>query len=364
MPRLRYRIRRRRRCRLAVRAVASRRCIARMGRHRGAIPWAALKKKVLALYEPGLAEAATRRQMHQIFRELDALGLRCSTDLDEQAVARWIAAHRADPRRGPNRAESLLRCVRIIANFAKSKGYLRVSPFDVKRFGTWIKAKAYPRRGKVRYKSSEQLQRLIEVADRKAATGGWVWMRARIFAYILLFTGRRSGEVRHILARNVNLEKGTIKIVPVGNWRPKTIGTGRTYAIPPVLVSALREWLPVCGANPFLPDDAEQGPIWLLPGRRGKKSKPWKGSRGYMPIDYIRELADEAGIGDMTIIGFRKSLGTNAKAAGLGGLERKELLGHSDEKTGDWYDEERVETMRPAVAKLADFYAPRRAAQA
>ena len=65
----------------------------------------------------------------------------------------------------------------------------------------------------------------------------------------------------------------------------------------------------------------------------------------------------------MTILGFRKSLGTHAKAMGLGGLERRELLGHALEETGDWYDEEAVESMRPAVAKIVSFYAPVRSAR-
>jgi hypothetical protein len=359
MPRLSRQTRRR--CRRPRSRVA---LLSRRGRstrrHRGFVPWSQLRTEVLALYEPPSAQPATLRQMSQVCRELDALGLEWASDLDDQAIARWIAAHKDDPRRGPQRAESLLRCIRRIVTIAKRKRYIQVNPFKVKTFGTWINAKAQPKRRGRLSKSREEIQAIREAAGRRALTGTWRDKRARVFTEILTFTAFRSDTARHILARNVDLVNRTIKIEPHGKWRPKTIGTGRTYAIDEPLVSILAEWLPICGADPFAPRDSQTG-VWLLPGRPGRNGKAWKGSQNYMPIDYVRAIAREAGVGDMTAIGFRKSLGTNAKVMGLSGLERRELLGHSDEKTGESYDDERVETMRPAVAKIVSFYAPARA---
>jgi integrase len=332
-----------------------------------AITWELLGEKIDALYEPPLAQPPTRRQVRQAWRELTALGPKKSSDLDEQLVARWVVAHAHDPGRGPARQESLLRVIRRFANYAVRRGYLRVSPFAIKPFKTWINAAAHRRRKRVRYKSGDEIRRMLHVVDRKAALfyqqerwrvsdPGWADGRGQALLYVYVYTGLRRNEALHILARNVDLENGMLTIEPVGNWRPKTVGSGRVIPLAQPVIEVLRQWLPRCGANLVLRDGVESGRIWLFPGRRLKS--PWRGAQNYKPIDYIRGIAELAGVGDMTIIGFRKSLGTNAKAMGLGGLERKELLGHSYEKTGDWYDDDRVETMRPAVAKIVSFYAP------
>jgi integrase len=327
------------------------------------IPFTSLAEKVLALYAAPMAQRATLRQMTQILRELTALGLKRSSELDEQAIARWLNAHAGDPKRGPARVESLLRCIRRIVNYAREKNYLRENPFKIKPLEQWVKAAAAPKRRPKRFKTREQMRDLLDAADRHARNGSWAGRRLQALVYVYAYTGLRRDEALHILARNVDLDRRTLKIEPVGDWRPKTVKSARTIPLADPVVDVLRLWLPHCGADPFAPPDATAGRIWLFMGRRRKS--PWRGGNGYKPIDQIRALAAEAGVGDMTPIGFRKSIGTNAKAAGLGGLDRAGLLGHSNKETAEeWYDDERVETLRPAVDKIADYYGPRRSAQA
>jgi hypothetical protein len=63
-------------------------------------------------------------------------------------------------------------------------------------------------------------------------------------------------------------------------------------------------------------------------------------------------LGRRAGVPGLTIASFRKTIGTYAKAWGLGQLELKALLRHSNVETQSWYDEEPVESLRPATAKI------------
>jgi integrase len=324
------------------------------------IAFTSLAEKVLALYAPPMAETATRRQMRQILRELGELGLKRSYDLDEQAIARWMTAHVDDPKRGPARTESLLRCIRRIVNYGLQKRFLREDPFKIKPLRQWIRADAgTARRRPKRSKTGAEMRKLLDVVDRHAAAGAWNAGRLQALVYIYAFTGLRRDEALHILARNVNLDARTLKLEPVGKWRPKTVRSARTIPLADPVVEVLRKWLPRCGADPFASPESRQGRIWLFMGRR--LTAPWRGGNGYKPIDQIRAAAAEAGIGDMTPIGFRKSLGTNSKAMGLGGLERAELLGHANKETAEeWYDEERIESMRPGIAKIVSFYLPQR----
>ncbi len=63
-----------------------------------------------------------------------------------------------------------------------------------------------------------------------------------------------------------------------------------------------------------------------------------------------------AGVDGMTILGFRKSFGTYAKAMGLGPLEVQAILGHTNVATQEHYDEEAVESLRPAMGRIAAFF--------
>lgn len=330
------------------------------------MPWSDLINKFETIYKPPLARPATYRQVKQMCRELTRLEPATSFDLDEQLLARWVTETPENRKRSRSRQESMLRVIRMLVNFAINKPCLEVSPFVVKPFRKWIKAAAHRRKPQLRYKSGDDIWRMLHAADKLAAPfyaksrwrvsePGWGYARGQALIYTYAYTALRRNEALYALARNAELDRGLLTIEPVGEWQPKTIGSARTIPLAPPVVDVYRRWIPRCGANLTL-RQAEEGRIWLFPGRR--LMSPWLGAQNYKPIDYIRMVAEMAGVGDMTIIGFRKSLGTNAKAMGLGGLERRELLGHTDEQTGDWYDEERVETMRPAVAKIVSFYAP------
>jgi integrase len=306
-----------------------------------------LEVEILSTYEPPQRAKATLRQMVQTFREIKAIpGVTRSSHLRQPAVSAWIIAH---PGRSPARVESLLRCWRIIANYAVDEGFLRVSPFERRKVNAWVRADAVKKKTKLLYRSAQDIRSFLRLLDAEASAS-WQARRLQALGYVYVFTGFRKGEGLHLLARNVDFARQTITIEPLPEfgWIPKTVKSARTLPLATPLADVLKIWVPMCGANDLMP--------FLFPGTRLKG--PWTGGSGkYTALESIKIAAKRANLADgMTILGARKSAGTNAKAMGLGQIERMLLFGHTDEATGEHYDEEQIETMRPAIKKLELFY--------
>lgn len=323
-----------------------------------AVSFARLTDEVLASYGPSQRAPATRRMMAQALAELAqvpikpgsrARAFRRSSDLTVGNISRWIEHYAAEkPKRSRERTLALLRCIRVACNTAVAAGWLAGSPFTVRKISGWLRADARP--AKVtppRAKTADEIRRLLAVLDADAGGGSWAAGRLQALVYVYVFTAFRRDEALHILVRNVDLVKRTLTIEPVGTWRPKTVKSARTIPLADPLHAVLSLWLPRCGSE------------WLFPGRRLKS--PWIGSGEYRPIDRIRDAAKRAEIGDITIIGLRKTFGTLAKAMGLGPLEVQAILGHTNTETQAHYDEEDTESLRPAMEKMTVFFAHRRA---
>ena len=199
-----------------------------------------------------------------------ALGLQTSADLDELAIASWIKAYANNPERGPARAESLLRCIRVIANYAVRKGYLDVSPFVIRPLKRWVSSlNPRPRPRRLLHKTRDEIARLLRVADRRAAAGDWRAGRTRALVYVYVYTGLRSEEARRIVAANVHLDRRIIVIEPVDGWSAKTQKSAeRVIPIADPLAAVLADWKPRCGSK------------YLFPGWRRKSF-----SRGRKTID-------------------------------------------------------------------------------
>jgi integrase len=304
------------------------------------VSFSRLTDDVLALYGPSMRARATFRAMRQTLAELAAVrGVRKSSDLTVSTIARWIELH---PGRSPARTESLLRNVRVVCNIAVASGWLAVSPFSVRKLGAWVRLDGKPRRPVHRHKTAEEVVRLLRLLDAEASGGAWAAGRLQALVYVYVYAALRRDEALHLLAANVDLGRRTITVEPVGTWRPKTVRSARTLPMAEPLAEVLALWLPRCGSP------------WLFPGRRLKS--PWSGGPGYKPIDLVRAAARRAGIGDVTIIGLRKTFGTLAKAMGLGPLEVKAILGHTTIATQAHYDEEAVESLRGAMEKVRLFF--------
>ncbi len=153
-------------------------------------------------------------------------------DITPQRVQRWYASMAATPTTQAN-AYSLLR---TILAAAVEDDLLARNPCRVR--GGSVKKRA---------KEPETLQTISEVNAYLAA----VPQRYRAALSLAVWLGLRSGEVRGLRRRDLDLDKGVVHVrqgaVKVkGSWttaQPKTPAGVRDVAIPPHLVPELRTWL-------------------------------------------------------------------------------------------------------------------------
>lgn len=315
-----------------------------------AISIARFTDEIIAVYAARDRAPSTVRQVRQVLRELAECGVRRTSDLTTASIAAWRSAH---PGRGPETTRSHLRCLSALCTYAAFQGYVKRDPFDLYGVNDWVRDDAKPKRPARQYhRAAADIRRVLALASEEAAGGGWEPARLEAYVHTLFLTGGRPGEIQHVLAANLDCLGRTITIEPVevikrgGRrtwWRPKTVGSSATLPIGDGLVAILERWQRRCGS------------AWLFPGK--KLAGPWTcGGPGVRPLDQVRALGERAGVRDLVNKSARKSLGTHAKAIGLAGLERKALFRHEDERTGERYDEEAVESLRPAVMKIERYY--------
>ncbi len=309
------------------------------------MPFDEFAKKVLSRYTPAQRSPATRRMMVQALRELGDVPsesgpavplVRTVADLTEESIAAFVDAQPRE--RSVARTVALLRCLRAAVRFACRRKWLDVYPFEDRGVTGWMRSDSKPRRKKL-VMTAEEIGRVKEVIDGRAAAGGWRDGRLKALFYIYIYTGFRGKEGTHILRRNFDRALRTITLEAFEGWRPKTVKTARAVPLHPDLFEALDAWEPRCGS------------IYLTPGHR--LLSPWKGGPGYTPLDGIRDAALEAGIANITIIAIRRTLATLSPHWGIDPEFRRQLLGHTDVETSEtWYVQREVELLRGAVERI------------
>ena len=198
---------------------------------------------------------------------------------------------------------------------------------------------------------------MFALARQEAKNGGWEECRRYAYFSTLFLLGGRSGEIQRLEVDDFNPKFQTITIhakwIPVGKrrvwWNPKTLEAGRnqdqggTLPIGNELAKILREWIPMTKCE------------WLFPGK--KRRGPWTcGGPGVSPLDQIKALGARAGVENLCQKSGRKGIGTHAKLIGLGDLERQGYFRHTTPEMGEEYDDEKVESMKPAGKKIETFY--------
>ncbi len=303
--------------------------------------FSAFVAEVLSLYAPPLRAPQTWRALRQVLREFGELPEppRTIADLRAPAIAAWVRAH---PDRTPARTTSLLRSLAPVLRYAAEEGYAPASPFaGFRRLKGWVRQEvlAPERPQAARYRPAAEIGRLLELLDAEAAEGSWKAGRLQALVYLYAFTGLRKAEALHLRPWDLDLVKRTVTIEPRASWRPKTRKSAATLPLAAPALAVLALWLPRCGG------------VWLFPGVELKTPWLW-GGPGQTPLDQVRAAGERAGVTGLTIASFRKTIGTMAKAWGLGPLELQALLRHSSVKTQEWYDEADVEVLRSATAKI------------
>jgi integrase len=303
------------------------------------VSFSRFETEILSLNEPPLRAKATWRQLRQVLREFAALpSMGRANDLRPAAIAAWIKAH---PMRSPARTASLLRSLSGACSYAVGEGYLRRSPFAFRKVHEWIRnevlAPEHPRPN--RHRSAEEIERVLRLLDAEASLGAWKSGRLQALVYLVAFTGLRKSEALHLRPWDIDLDARTVSIEPRRSSRLKTRKSAAKLPLAEPAVDVLRRWKPRCGDR------------YLFPGVRG--IGPWLGGcPGYKPLEEVQAAGERAGVAGLTFLGLRKGIGTLAKSWGLGPLEVQALLRHTSVETQRWYDEERIESLRPAVAKI------------
>lgn len=305
------------------------------------VPFAEFERQVLKLYDPALRKPNTAKQVRQVLREFGALPqVRTTADFTPGAIALWVAAY---PERTAVAIESLLRALGPLLKFAVFMGWLDRSPLEYRGPSQWVRADDRPEpKSRPGSRSLGEVGRVLELADAEARAGGWEEKRLRALVYCYAYLGLRAGEAVHLWRTDVDLAARTVKVQAhrEDRWTPKTLKSAAILPIPRPLEPVLRYWLPMSGRP------------WLFPGvrRRG----PWTGgTERSRPLGQVRELGRRAGVPDLTIHSLRKTVGTYAKSWGLGQLELKGLLRHSNVETQAWYDDGPADALRPAVSRVS-----------
>lgn len=330
-----------------------------------AITIARFTDEILSVYRAKDRARSTIGQVQLVLRELEACGARRTSDFTVATIAAWKNAH---GRRSAATSRAYLRVMSALCTYAAFNGYLKRDPFELYSPNEWVRDDARPKPPRRRYHlSPEEIRRVHSLAVEEALGGDWEAERRLAYFLALFLTGGRPGEIQHILARNVDHAAGTITIEPaevtrrdgtVEWWRPKTVGSSAVLPAGPRLLDGLARWervrlSPPVQARYRIPIRRECP--WLFPGK--SLVGPWTGGApGVSPLDQLKDLGRRTGVPHLVNKSARKSAGANAKAIGLGGLERRALFRHSDVRTGDYYDDDRVDSLRPAVDKLERYY--------
>lgn len=297
------------------------------------------ESEVLALYAPPHRRRATWFKMRKVLAEFAVVpGVRLAKDLTPLSVTRWLEAH-SD--RAPMTNKSYLSAMRAACNYAKRMGYLKVTPWEVRRDWITFDALEDHEPATPRHLGLAEIGRLLALLDAEAAAGDWPQWRLQALVYTYLHTGLRKCEALGLRLEDVHLDRGLVRLRPHSKRKLKTRTSARLVGIPADLGAVLGRWIPRVGP----------GCEWLFPGVR--RTKPWfHGPVGRKPLDEVKAAGERAGVPHVTIHALRRSLATAAKGLGLGPLELRDLLGHDSPRTQEWYLEPDAEVARRLASRI------------
>jgi integrase len=298
-----------------------------------AIAWSQFTEDVLALYLPPIRRLATYRKMRQVLGEFSAF---CPTtaDLTPAAIAGWLQAH---PERRPETTLALLRTLRAACTYGVLVSALDANPFNWRKPTAWVDWDVPELDPPVH--TSEEMARVLALADQEASGGAWKALRLRAVVYTLAYTGARKREVLGLAVADVDLVGGCIAIRTNRRRGLKTRSSRANLPIPSDLGRVLAAWMPLTGCD------------WLFPG--AKRQGPWlEGPPGLKAIDQIKALGLRAGVQGLTIASFRHTFASLSESWGIGETMLQRILRHSSIKTQRSYRHPLAEGLREAGAKV------------
>lgn len=169
-----------------------------------------------------------------------------------------------------------------------------------------------------RYLKPEELPRLVKSIDQEKN----IYIRNALWLYLL--TGMRKNELLSVEWRNVDMERGELKLADTKNGRPHYLPLGGEAL-------ELLHKTPKLADNPYVFPGAKQGAHLV------NIDKPWQRIRG------------RAGLDDVRIHDLRRTLGSWLAQSGNSLHLIGRILNHSDQKTTETYARFQQDNLKAAL---------------
>lgn len=299
------------------------------------IPWARFREELETINRPPFKALATYRKLTHTLDLVETLDVKTTEDLTPTLIARFIEAR--PPGQSPHTLQSLLRVLRMVSNHAAIMGYVRVSPFALRRVSQWVGR--IPKSTDKQHFSRDEIRRVLDLmrADCESTKGWAQWRARRLYALTatVSYTGLRRNEALYLHAVDIDLADRIIHVTDRGRdggLRLKTTASEAPVPIPDALAPILTDWLshrldrPAGFAVPPCP--------WLFPNLNLKT--PWReGPPGHKPLDRLQAVARRAGVEGMSWLALRHSWATHAEYFGFGPALIARVLRHTSERTAE-----------------------------
>jgi len=136
--------------------------------------------------------------------------------------------------------------------------------------------------------------------------------------FLMMFTGIRKGELRHLEWSDVDLKTRLLHVRPKDTWGPKTENSSRTIPLCDPAVEALKmAW----ERN----EKRKEKSTLVFPGRKGGHLTDIRGG--------LNGACDRAGVPPIRVHGLRHTFGSQMAMAGADPFAIMKAMGHADIKT-------------------------------
>jgi|GEM_PF-1161236 len=282
-----------------------------------AVAYSRFAKEVEEIYS--LLAPATLCKMRQVLREFGQLdGVRKTSDLRPVVIARWIK--RWADERAPATLDSLLRSFRSACEIGVASGYLKSTPFGVK-----VRIPDFDPDApvKVRHHPIRDIHAVLKLATEEAAGFDWKAGRLEALVNICAYAALRKNEALFLHREDVDFANHVLFVNPLRR-KLKTKASAATIPMHPDLEALLRVWVRRARSE------------WVIPNVG--RNRPWTGGPpGHKPLDQVKLLGKRAGVEGLTILSFRHSFATHARAWGLSDMMVQAILRHTTRRTQRHY---------------------------
>lgn len=294
------------------------------------IPWPEFCREFLELYAPSVRARTTRAKIEQVLRILAEIGVTSTAELTLNTVVRFVGSR--PPGQSPHTTRSLLRCVQAACNHAQACGYLKVSPFAIRKLRSFCRPGAP--KGK-EHLTKEEIRRILDVlaadVDIRLGHAGWSARRLQALVALVAYTGLRRGEALWLQVQDIDLDNHVLFVVDRASHRLKTERACQPVALPAELIPVLASWISHRDDSP--PGLVRPPSVYLF--RQWTRTTPWTGGcNGYKPLDRLHAIGERAGVKGATFQALRKSVATHLEDRAAPSMIQR-ILRHTSVQTSE-----------------------------